>query len=412
TDAIKKLAQQAQELKDRQQSIKQSVQQLGSADGAQRQSKVQELAAQKDALSKDVDKLEQDADRASRDGRREQPAAAAKAGEAAESMRETRLKEMIDFSKNVIRSGSPEYANSFEDKIGENINGVADKLKEAAGSVGKESATRGQERSLEKARELVAGMQSLKDRIADKAGLNGQQGQNGQQQGKPGQQGQNGQNGQNGQQGKQGKQQNGQQQGQQGQNGQQQGKQAQGQQQQGQGQQGQGQGQQGQGQQQGQAQGQQQGNGGTGGMGGGRPNGQQRNGQYGGGTPNGQSNNTINNADATQFSREFRMRRQAAEDLRKEMAQQGMNVKDLDRAISDMKQFENTKAFGDPQGIDQLQASVIDGLKDFEFSIYRKLGLGDQKGPALGARAPVPAEYRAAVEEYYRSLAGAKKKPN
>jgi hypothetical protein len=54
---------------------------------------------------------------------------------------------------------------------------------------------------------------------------------------------------------------------------------------------------------------------------------------------------------------------------------------------------------------------VIEGLKTFEFSLYRKLGLGDEKSPALGARAQVPAEYRAAVEEYYRSLAGVKQKP-
>jgi len=54
---------------------------------------------------------------------------------------------------------------------------------------------------------------------------------------------------------------------------------------------------------------------------------------------------------------------------------------------------------------------VIEGLKTFEFTLYRKLGLGDSKAPTLGANAPVPAEYRAAVEEYYRSLAGAKRQP-
>ena len=44
-------------------------------------------------------------------------------------------------------------------------------------------------------------------------------------------------------------------------------------------------------------------------------------------------------------------------------------------------------------------------------NLYRKLGLGDGKSPTLGTTAPVPPEYRAAVEEYYRSLAGARKKP-
>ena len=119
----------------------------------------------------------------------------------------------------------------------------------------------------------------------------------------------------------------------------------------------------------------------------------------------------MSNSDATQFGREMRMRRENAQQLRDELAKQGMDVKELDQAINSMKQLETSQAIGDPNAAVRLQSSVIDGLKDFEFSLYRKLGLGDQKGPALGARAPVPAEYRAQVEEYYRSLAGVKKKP-
>jgi hypothetical protein len=43
-------------------------------------------------------------------------------------------------------------------------------------------------------------------------------------------------------------------------------------------------------------------------------------------------------------------------------------------------------------------------LKTFEFTLYRRLGLSDENRPALGAPPPVPPEYRALVEEYYRSL--------
>jgi len=115
--------------------------------------------------------------------------------------------------------------------------------------------------------------------------------------------------------------------------------------------------------------------------------------------------------DARQLSREFALRRQNAEALRGELQKQGVTTGELDRAIDALRRLENSSLGGDPQGIDQLQASVIDGLKTFEFSLYRRLGLGDSKGPMLGSRAPVPAEYRAAVEEYYRSLAGARGKP-
>jgi hypothetical protein len=105
------------------------------------------------------------------------------------------------------------------------------------------------------------------------------------------------------------------------------------------------------------------------------------------------------------------MRRQSAEDLSKELGKQGIATNELDRAIDEMRRLEGSMANGDPKGIDELQKSVIDGLKTFEFTLYRKLGLGDSKAPTLGANAPVPAEYRAAVEEYYRSLAGARKQP-
>ena len=74
------------------------------------------------------------------------------------------------------------------------------------------------------------------------------------------------------------------------------------------------------------------------------------------------------------------------------------------------KIVEEGRKFGDIQGLETLQNQVIEGLKTFEFGLYRKLGLGDAKGPALGARAPVPAEYRTQVDEYYRSLAAPKKK--
>ncbi len=115
--------------------------------------------------------------------------------------------------------------------------------------------------------------------------------------------------------------------------------------------------------------------------------------------------------DPRQFSREVGLRRENAEALRRELQQQGIPVDDIDKVIEQMRQLETSRAFGDPRGLEQLQSQVIEGLKTVEFSLYRKLGLGGDKSPTLGARAPVPPEYRAAVEEYYRSLAGAKSKP-
>ncbi len=106
------------------------------------------------------------------------------------------------------------------------------------------------------------------------------------------------------------------------------------------------------------------------------------------------------------------MRRQAAEELRRELAGQGLDVRELDRAISDLRQLESGRVLnGDPKGLAELQANVIEGLKTFEFALFRSYGLGADNRPALGARAPVPPEYRALVEEYYRSLADPRRRP-
>ena len=114
-------------------------------------------------------------------------------------------------------------------------------------------------------------------------------------------------------------------------------------------------------------------------------------------------------SDVQQFTREFRLRRENAEGLRNELAQQGVNTRELDRAIDAMRQLENARAFGDPKNLETLQSAMIEGLKTFEFGLYRALGMSTDGRPALGASAPVPAEYRAMIEEYYRSLAGSTK---
>jgi hypothetical protein len=106
-----------------------------------------------------------------------------------------------------------------------------------------------------------------------------------------------------------------------------------------------------------------------------------------------------------QLAREFRLRRQSAEEVRREAAAQGVDTRDLDRAIAAMRQMENARVYNDPRGLETLQSAMLERLKDFEFALYRAVGVGADGRPAVGASAPVPAEYRALVEQYYRSLA-------
>jgi hypothetical protein len=105
------------------------------------------------------------------------------------------------------------------------------------------------------------------------------------------------------------------------------------------------------------------------------------------------------------------MRREAAQELRRELASEGIDLADLDRAIADLQRLESGRPFGDPLGLERLQADAIERLKTFEFNLYRRLGLGDGNRPTAGTPAQVPPEYRALVEEYYRSLGRRERAP-
>lgn len=104
------------------------------------------------------------------------------------------------------------------------------------------------------------------------------------------------------------------------------------------------------------------------------------------------------------MTREFAAQRQAAENLRTDLQRQNVDTRPLDGAISTLRQLEEGKVTGGPKGVDKLQAQVINGLKDFEYSLWRKFNANDTR-PALGVQGQIPAEYQQMVEEYYRSLA-------
>ena len=103
------------------------------------------------------------------------------------------------------------------------------------------------------------------------------------------------------------------------------------------------------------------------------------------------------------------MRREAAESLSRDLAGRNIDVGDLERAIADLRRLESGRPFADPKNLEQLQQAVIEGLKNWEFRLWRVLGQTGGDRPAMGAPAAAPPEYRALVEEYYRSLA--RKKP-
>ena len=105
-----------------------------------------------------------------------------------------------------------------------------------------------------------------------------------------------------------------------------------------------------------------------------------------------------------QVARAFRMRQTEAESLRQEAAAQGFDTSDLDQAIATMRRLDGDPPVNDPTALAQLHGQLLAKLKDFEFALLRATGMGTDGVPVVGARAIVPAAYRALVEEYYRQL--------
>jgi hypothetical protein len=108
---------------------------------------------------------------------------------------------------------------------------------------------------------------------------------------------------------------------------------------------------------------------------------------------------------------EIRQARRQAEEwqndaaaLRSDLAQAGVNTRDLDDIMHDLKQLEAPQAYVDPAGLAALQAQALDKLKKFEFDLRKKVDGGDQPLTLSGSD-EVPSGFRQAIEEYYRLLA-------
>ena len=415
-DALRRI----QQLQQQQREIAEVVQRLGQGSGAERSEQAREIMEQKDELTRGVQDVQQQLDRMARESQREQPAASRSLREGASSIRENQVAEKIQYGKDLInRRASPAQLQNLEESITQNLEELRGHVAEATQNTGPTQEQR-LEGTLDRTRDLVQGLESLEERMDERAqqgrrgrderrlgegqdtlGRTGQGGQEGQ--GQQGQQGE-GQQGQaQGQEGQQGQQ--GQGQGQQGQEGQGQGE---GQGQQGQGQQGQGGGQgEGQeGQQRGQGQGQ-----------GGRLDGEQRSGQAGGGRGN-QSGGSdrvgpggapygggrYSPEEIRQYTNEYGQRRREAEAIRRDLRREGQDVADLDRLIERMRQLENAETFGDPEAARRLQSAVVEGLKTYEYTLRRQLEGPDRERLFLGGNDDVPTGFRQLVEEYYRSL--------
>jgi len=373
---VKDAQRQAEEIASEQKDIAQEVGDLKNA-GADRPGKAQTLGKRKDALEAKVENLEKQLDRMVGEQTKESRDMARKLQEAASGIRDNKVKEKIRYSKSLMGSGAPEeYAKNFEEEIGANIEALRKKLNDAASSAGQTAKGDQAAQTLDKARELARGVDSLGQRMQERANQR-------QEQGAKGASGEKGASGAQGQQGKEG------QQGQSGQSGQGQS------------------GQQGKGGQQGQ--GQQGGGGRQGGdaRGGGDGRGDLRDGGYGGGDR--RFGGWFTPDDIRQFRAEARQWTNEAQQLRNMLREQNLDPKELEEILKKLREFENDRVYQDARELERLQAFVSEGLKRFEYGLRRKTG-DDADRALVAGTDEVPAEFKALVEEYYRSLSKAKPK--
>ncbi|MBM63566.1 MAG: hypothetical protein CL484_11525 [Acidobacteria bacterium] len=356
---IEEAQRRASELAVEESEIAEQVSELGDLADEQRADRIRQLTERKDQMGDKVADLERDLDSTSAEFRRDERDASRALQDAANGIRESKLKEKIRYSRGLIRARSPEYAEQFEEEIGGDILDLEQQLAEAGEAVGSSQGT-GLEQALDQTRDLVRGLESLEQRIQQ----GGQQAAS-----EEAQQGES-ESGQPGQTGDTGGQQAANQEGQSGQPGQ---------------------------------------------SGGGQSGGQRADGfggdafgdRFGLGGPGSRrpGNREFDPRDIRQWQREFRERGADAQELQRLLRAENFGeVGDLAELIQAMRQLDDSRVYQDAEEIARLQTFVIEGLKRFEYQLRREVD-GESEELFLAGSDEVPTGFRDLIEEYFRSLA-------
>jgi hypothetical protein len=364
---LQRAQRQAEELAGEQKEIASEVNNLDQA-GAGRAAKAQSLAQRKDAMDAKVADLQKQLEELANQMRRDEHDASRKLDEAANSIRDKKIREMLKYSKNTLSNGGSQYARGMEETLGTNLDALAKKVGEAGAAMGKQAKQDAVARAAEKARDLVRGMESLDQRMRDRA-QQGSKASQGSQGSKSSQSSQGSESSAGSPSNQSSPSSSGSQGGQQGQDGQNRG-------------------------------------GATNGLG---PNAPRAGGAYGGDARNWGGwyggYGYWNPDDVRQFRRDFREWANDAEALRRQLQASGLNPRELDDIIRDLTRFDNDRLYADPKGLELLQASALDKLKKFEFALRRKADQAGNDSLTLSGSDQVPDSFRQAIEEYYRSLA-------
>jgi hypothetical protein len=136
---VKNALQQAEDLAREQQEIADAVKGLESA-GDRRQEKAQQLIERKSSLDQKVGELEKQIDRTAGDLRAQEKEAARKLSEAADSIRNNKIRDKIRYSSSMVRAGVPPADQQpLESSIGSNLESLKNTLGQAQSALGRPS---------------------------------------------------------------------------------------------------------------------------------------------------------------------------------------------------------------------------------------------------------------------------------
>ena len=330
----------ANRLADEEREVASGVNRLPDLNDEQRLEQLRGLMERKDAMEAEVADLERQIDSTSAEFRREERNSSRSLQDAANSIRDNKLKEKIRYTKGVIRSRASDTAEAFEEQITNDIEDLREHLRAAAEAVGNTQGDALTE-ALDQTRDLMRGLDSLEHRMwSENENQSGEEGQQGQGQG---------------------------------------GQQA---------------GQTGSGQQ-----GSEQPNPADG-----QPGvGDSLGGAYAGGGYGNRRPTEFDPDDIRQWQREFRQRLGEAQDIRRALQEEEFSAGDLDEIIRQMQQLDDTRMYQDSEEIARLQSFLREELKRFEYRLRREID-DENEDLFLASSDDVPPGFRDMIEEYYRAL--------
>lgn len=345
--------QRVEELQRRQREVQGRVRDLPRDRGSERNQEIERLRERKDQMTEAVRDLEAGLDRAAAGNRAENPAAARELQEAADQIRESKLKEKLLYSRGTIEQWDPESASTLEMDIEADLQALRDRLQRAAEAVPSETGPDGLEDALEETRDLVRSLETMGRRLTEPSEANAgsrtsEEGEREPRSGDP--QGSGRTEDERGAEGGRG--------------------------------------------------GEEQGLGVR--AGGGNPNDARDGSSFGGGLVRPRE---LSPEEVRQSRRQFERDGERVRRLWDQLRMEGRQSDELAGVLDAMARLERERIYDDPGLVAQLHGEILDALRRLEFGLRREVEGDDRHGAALTSLDEVPEGFRELVEEYYRALA-------